>query len=282
MEYIIDSNYENVRIDKFIRKKYKDIPLSHIYRMLRTGKIKVNGKKVKESYNLILNDIVKIYTDDRESCNEFITLTQKDIDVLLKGIVFENDEIFLFNKPAGIPVHKGTGFDYGIVEIAKSYFKNSDINPVNRIDKATSGLVIFGKNNKGVREYIELLQKGEVRKFYFVGVEGIPMKDEFTIVSKLEKGETRVDESEEGKEAVTHYKVLQKNEKYSLLEAEIVTGRTHQIRVQMEKNNTPIIGDGRYGTNDGKKMLLFSYRVIINSKGIDFSLEMPEIFKKYF
>ena len=150
MEYIIDENYENVRIDKFIRKKYKDIPLSHIYRMLRLGKIKVNNKKVKESYLLITGDKLVIYTEDKESIKEFMRLSLKDIDIVKSGIVYENDEVILFNKPAGIPVHKGSGFKYGIIEMMKSYFENNDVNPVNRIDKLTAGIVIIAKNHKAL------------------------------------------------------------------------------------------------------------------------------------
>ena len=145
IEYIIDEEYESVRVDRFLRKHLKNINLSEIYKMLRKGKIKVNNKKISQDYRLILGDIVFIFLpenfkENKENNEEkFIELSQERKEKLKEMIVFENDSLFVINKLLGDVVHKGSGHDISLLEEFRSYYLNNNINFVNRIDKLTSG-----------------------------------------------------------------------------------------------------------------------------------------------
>lgn len=145
IEYIIDEDYESVRVDRFLRKHLKNINLSEIYKMLRKGKIKVNNKKIPQDYRLVLGDIIFIFlpeTFKEKNEEKFIEISQVRKEKLKQMIVFENDNLFVINKPLGDVVHKGSGHDISLLEEFRSYYSNNNINFVNRIDKLTSGLVL--------------------------------------------------------------------------------------------------------------------------------------------
>ncbi|MGL5901651.1 MAG: pseudouridine synthase, partial [Cetobacterium sp.] len=153
MEYIIDSSFNEARLDRFLRKKYENTPLTEIFKGIRTGKIKVNGKKSKENYRLKEGDIVKVLISGGETEDkELITISNKELETLKKGIVYEDEKVVIFNKEPNMVMHKGSGHDYGISELFKSYYKTDEFNFVNRIDKSTSGLVIGAKNLAVTRE----------------------------------------------------------------------------------------------------------------------------------
>lgn len=277
MEFIIDENYEDVRLDKFLRKKYKDLPLSHIYNMIRKGEVKINGKKAKENYRLKINDILNIKNEEKTE-EKFIILSEKELKLIENAILYDKDDIVIINKPSEMVVHKGSGHEYGMIEMLKSYYNTNDFAFINRIDKSTSGLVIGGKNNKMVRELSEIMRERDIKKYYYVKVKGKPLKKEFEIKSNILKNETKSEEDEEGKESITKFKLIETDGRYSILEAELLTGRTHQIRVQLSEKGMYICGDYKYGEKKGNKMCLFSHRVIIEKYSIDINLEIPDFF----
>ena len=162
MKYIIEKDNEGVRLDRYLRKKLKDTPLIEIFKALRIGKIKVNNKKKKENYRLVEGDKIFIgigNPEEMEEKKEFIKLSEKDREFLSKNIVFENDNLIIFNKDKDIVMHKGSGFEYGISEMFKSYYETDDFNFINRIDKKTSGLVIGAKNKISTRILAEELER---------------------------------------------------------------------------------------------------------------------------
>lgn len=167
IEYIIDEDYESVRVDRFLRKHLKNINLSEIYKMLRKGKIKVNNKKISQDYRLVLGDIIFIFLPEifkEKNEEKFIEISQIRKEKLKQMIVFENDNLFVINKPLGDVVHKGSGHDISLLEEFRSYYSNNNINFVNRIDKLTSGLVIGAKNIKTAREVAKEIQAGNIVK----------------------------------------------------------------------------------------------------------------------
>jgi len=276
----IDKEYDGVRLDKYLRKKFKDIPLGMIFKYIRSGKIKVNGKKKKQDFRLSKGDEIRIFFEYNleEEKPKFIKLSKSEKELLEKGILFENEDILVFNKPANLVVHKGSSHNYGLIEMLRSYQKNENINFVNRIDKATSGLVIAGKNLPIVRELSEYIRDKKVEKKYYALVHGRVKKDKFTIKNFLSKDEdlVRVKNSGEGKESISHFKVIRRDESKTLLEVDLVTGRTHQIRVQLAHMNHPIVGDRKYGKKDSKKkMCLFSHAIKIKEKNIDIDIPSP-------
>ena len=290
IEYIIDEEYESVRVDRFLRKHLKNINLSEIYKMLRKGKIKVNNKKISQDYRLILGDIVFIFLPENFKENneeKFIELSQERKEKLKEMIVFENDSLFVINKLLGDVVHKGSGHDISLLEEFRSYYSNNNINFVNRIDKLTSGLVIGAKNIKTAREIAKEIQSGNIVKKYYILVNGKIEKDDFIIENYLKKDEEKVIvsdvEKEDYKKSITHYKRINGDNDYTLLEAELKTGRTHQLRAQLNHIGNNIVGDTKYGKNEKEDLMyLFSYYLKIDLYDLELELRIPNFFlKKY-
>ena len=290
IEYIIDEDYESVRVDRFLRKHLKNINLSEIYKMLRKGKIKVNNKKISQDYRLVLGDIVFIFLPENfkeENEEKFIEINQARKEKLKQMIVFENDNLFVINKSLGDVVHKGSGHNISLLEEFRSYYSNNNINFVNRIDRLTSGLVIGAKNIKTAREIAKEIQQGNIIKKYFILVNGKIEKDNFILENYLKKDEEKVIvsdiEKEDYKRSITHYKRINGNDDYTLLEAELKTGRTHQLRAQLSHIGHTIVGDTKYGKNIKEEtMYLFSYYLKIDLYDLELEMGIPNFFlKKY-
>ncbi len=272
-EILITKENANQRADKFIRKFLNEAPLSFIYKTFRKKDVKVNGKWIKENYILKENDLLRIYVTD-EQISEF----NKPVDVSkvnLKtniDIVYEDENILIVNKPKGILSH-GDNSEKRITlsNMVLSYlynkgeFKNDGESykpsPVHRLDRNTSGLVIFAKNLFSSQIMLDLLSKHEeIIKTYLVLTFNKPMQEEGVIDAPLFKdassGFVKIGKIENGaKEAKTLYKVIDSKKDYSLIKASLITGRTHQLRVHFASIGCPIVGDEKYG--DFKKNKLF-------------------------
>ena len=286
IEYIIDEDYETVRIDRFLRKHLKNINLSEIYKMLRKAKIKVNNKKVSQDYRLVLGDIVFVFLPENFKENgeeKFIKLEKDRKEKLKEMIVFENENLFVINKSLGDVVHKGSGHDISLLEEFRSYYLNNNVNFVNRIDKLTSGLVIGAKNIKTAREIAKEIQLDNIVKKYYVLVNGKIEKDKFILENYLKKDEEKVIvsniEQEGYKKSITYFKKIKEYDKYTLLEAELKTGRTHQLRAQLNHLGNTIVGDTKYGEKEKEGMMyLFSYYLKIDLYNLEIKLEIPKLF----
>ena len=283
MEYIIDKEYEDVRLDRFLRKKYEDISLTEIFKGIRTGKVKVNGKKSKENYRLQLEDVVKVFFNGGETKEEKpVSIENKEIEKIKKSIVYEDERVLIFNKKNNMVMHKGSGYEYGISEMIKSYLKNENFNFVNRIDKATSGLIIGAKSLVVARELAEDIRNRDIEKKYYILVNGRVREKEFKIKSWLKKVEDRVIEVEEfqegAKESTSSFKVVEYGKNCTLLEGTLGSGRTHQLRVQLANRGNYIIGDNKYGKGREKMMYLFSHYVKIKRYDIEINLPVPKEF----
>jgi 23S rRNA pseudouridine955/2504/2580 synthase len=280
MDYKITEEYKDTRVDKFVRKKYEGLKLGEIFKYLRTKKIKVNGKKVEGKYRLQVGDIVNVFLREGATKEkEFITLSPNEIKYIEKGIVYEDDRILIFDKEPNMVMHKGSGHEYGLSEMLKAYTKNMNFTFVNRIDKATSGMIIGAKTLPVVRELSEEIRERRVEKKYYILVDGKPSKKEFTIKSYLKKTETKVvelDSWEEGaKESISYFKVVKSGKDRTLLEGLLGTGRTHQLRVQLANEGIPIVGDVKYGKGKEDIMYLYSYYVKIPKYDIEIQREVP-------
>lgn len=283
MEYIIDKEYEDVRLDRFLRKKYEDISLTEIFKGIRTGKVKVNGKKSKENYRLQLEDVVKVFFNGGETKEEKpVSIENKEIEKIKKSIVYEDERVLIFNKKNNMVMHKGSGYEYGISEMIKSYLKNENFNFVNRIDKATSGLIIGAKTLVVARELAEDIRNRDIEKKYYILVNGRVKEKEFKIKSWLKKIEDRVIEVEEfqegAKESISSFKIVEYGKNCTLLEGTLGSGRTHQLRVQLANRGNYIIGDNKYGKGREKMMYLFSHYVKIKRYNIEIDLPIPKEF----
>lgn len=286
MEYIIDKEFEDVRVDKFLRKKLSNMALTEIFKCIRVGKIKVNGKKTKENYRLKLNDVVKLFMKvELESIqSEESKIKSSDLEEIKQFIVYEDENLLILNKKSNMVMHKGSGHEYGISEILKEYLKNPNFNFINRIDKATSGLVIGTKNLVINRELSEEMRERNIEKKYYILVEGKLKKKEFIIKSFLKRLEDRVVELEKyevgAKESISYFRVVETGKDCTLLEGTLGSGRTHQLRVQLASMGNPILGDTKYGKGKEKIMYLFSHYLKIDKYGIEINLPIPKEYIK--
>ena len=265
-EYIVDSETEGMRIDRYLKKKFKNEPLSKIFQALRKGDVKVEGKKVKENYRLSLNEKISVkYLKAENSSDENRNyrknkIEKKILDKYKKSVIFENEDFFIVNKEGNIPMHKGTGHKYGLSEIFKEIYNSENINFANRLDYETSGLVIGCKTLKFLRYISEKIRNNEVQKRYIAVVHGIIEKEKFTIENYLTVRENGVSVTEnkiQGKKSITEFRCIErkksknnKNIGKTILDINLVTGRKHQIRAQISNYGYPIIGDRKYGIND--------------------------------
>src|SRR3712207_95457 len=184
-EYQIEEKYIGVRIDRYLRKEFPDLTLGDIFKSLRTGKIKVNGKKVKENYRFQSNDRIQSYLErEHRIKKDFLLLSSEERSRLEEGIFYQDEEILVYSKKAGELMHKGSSHDYGLAEQFQSYFQNEDFHFVNRLDKETSGLVLGGKCLKIVRELSEAIKKRTIVKKYYIIVEGSFEKEYFSLRSE--------------------------------------------------------------------------------------------------
>ena len=275
-----------MRLDRYLRKNFKNEPLNRIFGAIRAGDVKVNGKKSKENYRLLLNDKIIIKNLFQNNSGQFekiknktkkIKISKNEFEKYQKMVIFENEDFFIVNKKEKIAMHKGTGHKYGLSEVFKEIYKSGNINFANRLDFETSGLVIGCKNLKFLRYISQKIRDNEVHKRYFAVVHNENEKNQnfnlknFTIENYLTTTENKVIVSEnpiskESKKSITHFKsinfnklknskkilnLLGKNNKnIILLDIELVTRRKHQIRAQLAHEGLLILGDKKYGKKD--------------------------------
>ena len=291
-EYKIEKELEGIRIDKAVCMKDTKISRSMVQKMLDNGNILVNGKIPKSSYKLVFEDIVEIsYEEPKET-----DLKPQNIPL---DIVYEDDDILIVNKQKGLVVHPGNGNPDGtLVNAIMAICKDSlsgiggEIRPgiVHRIDKDTSGLLIVAKNDFSHINISEQIKKHEVKKTYIALVRGVIKENNGTIdmpIARSKNDRVKMAVSKDGKNAITHFRVLQRYNGYTLLEINIETGRTHQIRVHMAQIGYPLVGDAVYSNGKNSfgvegQMLHSSKLEFIhprNGKKIEVEAELPEYFK---
>ena len=257
---IVKKEESGQTLEKYVKKVLNHAPMSFIYKLFRKKDVKINGHWQDKKYLINEGEEIKIFVTD-EQLEEF--KSQRDIKAssdISSWIIYEDDNVLLINKPRGILVQKDSSGDEALDEMVLLYLSNKgeyDHNsvsaykpaPAHRLDRNTAGIVVFGKNITALRELADLLNdKNKVSKRYLALVKGEIDKDG-EINAPLEKNAKngRVYVNENGKPSLTRYKVLKHLNGYTLLEVELLTGRTHQIRVHMAYINHPVIGDSKYG-----------------------------------
>lgn len=281
----IGANDAGQRLDKFLSKKFKNMPKALMYKYIRTKHIKLNGKKCDISAKLQAGDILTMYIKD-----EFFEPVKDDYDFLKApvklDIIYEDKNILLLNKKPGLIVHPDENyhFDSLIARVQHYLYDKGEYDPkdeqsfapalVNRIDRNTGGIVIAAKTAEALRVLNQKLKDRELEKLYLCTAVGIFKKKEALLIDYLEKNEkqNRVYISNKptpnSKTIKTKYRVLAEKDQFSLLEVDLLTGRTHQIRAHLAYIGHPLLGDGKYGKNEiNRKMgykwqALYSYKLI--------------------
>ena len=242
---------ENIRVDKLLSERFPDLSRANIQRLIEQGKITLNGGKLRPSYKGKIGDIIQIEDEEPKE----IELKPENIPL---DVLYEDNDIIVINKAKGIVVHPGNGNPDGtLVNAILAKCKDSlsgiggEIRPgiVHRLDKDTSGVIIVAKNDKAHMELSRQIQAREVKKIYWALVRGIIKENEATInmpIGRSTKDRKKMAVRKDGKEAITHFKVLKRWGAYTLLEIHIETGRTHQIRVHLSQIGYPVVGDAVY------------------------------------
>ncbi|MDQ5848910.1 MAG: RluA family pseudouridine synthase [Pseudomonadota bacterium] len=234
------------RIDNFLLRLLKGVPKSHVYRILRSGEVRVNSGRVGPQYRLAVGDRVRVPP---------IRISAKPAEPkpVEFPVVYEDAALLVVDKPSGVAVHGGSGISFGVIESLRAARPQAKLlELVHRLDRDTSGLLMIAKKRSALVELHRMLREGEVEKIYLAVVKGRWQGEAREIREPLHKyvnaqGERRVSVAQGGMTAVTRVKALKATDQFSRLEIRLLTGRTHQIRVHLAHAGHPVLGDDKYG-----------------------------------
>jgi len=279
------------RIDNFLLRILKGVPKSHVYRVLRSGEVRVNSGRIKPEYRLKPGDRIRV-PPIRTSPKKPAVLRTLSLPV-----VYEDEALIIIDKPTGVAVHGGSGVSHGVIESLRAERPQAKfLELAHRLDRDTSGLLIVAKKRAALVELHRMLREGEVEKIYLAVARGMPAQAAFEVRESLHKyvtaqGERRVAVREDGKAAVTRVKVMKQGDAYVLLQLNLLTGRTHQIRVHLAHAGHPVVGDDKYGDFPlnhqlkAKRLMLhassLAFRHPMSGAALAFKSPLPEEMKAF-
>ncbi len=284
--YINSSDYQNLRVDKWLKTNFSTLKQSFIEKNIRKGNIKINKKKTSSNYRLKLNDIIEIFnysTDTYKNIDKFIhkkEIPSKYKKIFMSSILFENSDFIILDKWAGIATQGGSKINISIDDIIKNI--SSKYNLVHRLDRETSGLLIIAKNLQTTKIFGKLFKEQLISKIYFAICQGTPHNKESEVKLLIENKKILNKSSN----SLTRYKVYQTNKNFSTLLFAPRTGKTHQIRLVAKHLGAPIVGDTKYNkmiknNTETLKLNACSLKFEMNNKNYEFSTNLPDHFKKF-
>jgi 23S rRNA pseudouridine955/2504/2580 synthase len=280
------------RLDNFLARILGEVPRSHIFRVIRKGEVRVNGKRAKPETRLQASDTVRVPPVRTGAAAPPRRASSTMIDSVTAAIIHEDAQLLVIDKPAGLAVHGGSGVSFGVIEALRTARPNETLELVHRLDRDTSGLLLISRKPAALRTLHALMREGQVEKKYLALLKGkwelgakridVPLRTDIRV-----SGERTVKAHASGKEAVSHFKPVQFfGKKASLVEVALETGRTHQIRVHAAYAGCPLAGDEKYGDaefNEKMKavgltrMFLHAHHVsfVWPESGVEFSVSAP-------
>jgi len=268
--------HDGQRIDNYLIRHLKGVPRSRIYRIIRRGEVRINKKRCKPESKLQLGDEIRIPPIDVSSGPAIANPSPGLANLLLESILFENDDLLILNKPAGLAVHGGTGIRLGLIEALRQLKPEwSGLELAHRLDRDTSGCILVSKNSIFLKEIQAKFKKQKIQKSYLALVVGnwptslqevdVPLQK-----NELSSGERIVRVTAGGKASLTYFKVITKFQQSTLVEARPLTGRTHQIRVHCQYAGFPILGDDKYGVKTSNVVLKATKNLCLHASSIQF------------
>ncbi|MFK8075260.1 MAG: RluA family pseudouridine synthase [Granulosicoccus sp.] len=272
----VGADEEGQRIDNFLIRRCKGVPRSHVYRIIRKGDVRVDGRRIKQTRKLVAGEQVRIPAI-RLAVESERRVPDKLARAAGSAILLEHDDFLVVNKPPGIAVHGGSGLAFGLIDALRQFREEPKLELAHRLDRATSGCLLVGRNLSANRKLQDLFRQRDIAKRYSAVVDGqwpksLKRVDAPLLKNQEHAGERRVMVDPSGQEALTYFAVAETFTQATLLDIELDTGRTHQIRVHARHSGHAVVGDGRYGDNSRntrfKKMGL--NRLFLHSRELAF------------
>jgi 23S rRNA pseudouridine955/2504/2580 synthase len=286
----VDKDRAGQRIDNFLSARLKGLPRSAVYRMIRTGQVRINGKRCKPTSRLEEGDIVRIPPARTRDDGQAV-ISDRILQQVRAAILFENQDLLVIDKPSGMAVHSGSGLPWGLVDVVRRIYPDEYIELAHRLDRETSGCLVLARNGSTLGHLNTLFRDDLVQKRYLCLLDGKMAESLVEVDAPLQKvqdqAESRVVVSEEGKSALTRFRLLQAYSDSSYVEAELRSGRTHQIRVHAQSIGLPLAGDEKYSDpgsiqrwkNRGlRRLFLHAHRLAFaapTGEELDFSASLP-------
>ena len=281
----VDQESDGQRIDNYLLRFAKGVPKSHLYRVLRRGEVRVNKGRVKASHRLQAGDLVRIPPMRMAASEPAGRASDTQLARIERAVLFEDERLLVIDKPTGLAVHGGSGLSFGAIESLRQARPGRELELVHRLDRDTSGCLVISKRRSALRELHQLIREGGVRKRYLALIVGELPRREMTVDAPLKKNVLRGGERlvkvdpVDGKPARTIFRRLRQfrfaGRAATLVEADLITGRTHQIRVHAAHLGTPLAGDPKYGDEEANRMLkgFGLSRLFLHASVLGFRLE---------
>ena len=247
------------RLDNFLFKLFRQVPRTRIYRIIRKGEVRVNKKRIKPDYKLQLGDLIRVPPLYNEPV-EAPVISDKWLNLLESAILFENRHLIVIDKPAGVAVHSGSGVPFGVIDIIRLLRPDSEMELVHRLDRDTSGCLLLARHRQSLLSLQQNIKNNALVKIYTAVVKGVWDKDCREIRHRLKKmqmpnGERRVYVDADGQQAHTLILDQSSNGQCSRLGIQLLSGRTHQIRVHCQAEGHEIVGDKKYGDRQFNQLM---------------------------
>lgn len=277
----VEADRDGQRLDNWLIGQLKGAPRSLVYRLLRTGQVRVNGRRAKPDQRLSGGDEVRLPPVRLAEGERTAAPPQRQLDRIAAAIVHEDERLLALDKPSGIAAHGGSGVSHGAIELMRALRPNATLELVHRLDRDTSGILLIAKTRAALSQLQRLMREGGMDKTYLALLVGRLSGERFRVDVPLEKsrlqgGERMVRVGEGGKDSLSDFRVLERRGGHTLAEVRIGTGRTHQIRVHAAHLGHPVAGDDKYGDRDANRRLRDKAglkRMFLHAAALGFALD---------
>ena len=282
----VPEDRDGQRLDNFLLGQLKGAPRSLVYKLVRSGQVRINGKRAKPDSRLEGGDVVRIPPVVLAEPGTKAEAPQALLDRLAKAIVFEDDRLLALDKPSGLASHGGSGISFGAIEALRQLRPRDNLELVHRLDRDTSGVLVIAKKRSALAELQALMREDDdrarpIRKRYLALLAGRLAGEDFTVAAPLDVGlrqggERHVRVAPGGKPSTSHFHLVQRRGGHSYVDVRIETGRTHQIRVHAAHLGHPVAGDDKYGDREVNRRFreqIGLKRLFLHAASLEFALD---------